>query len=186
MESTRLTNHFLISMPAMRDPYFAGSVTFLCDHNEHGALGLIVNRPLELDLGTMLEQLGLELARPEWARRPIIFGGPVRTERGFVLHSPPGAWTSTLAVNEEIALTTSRDVLEAIARGEGPERFLITLGCAGWGPGQLEREIAANAWLTVGAQSDILFEYPLEARMAAAMSLLGVDLANLSDDAGHA
>lgn len=186
MESANLTHHFLIAMPAMADPYFARSVTYVCEHNEQGALGIIINRPLDLTLASLLEQVGIELAVPELAHRAIHFGGPVQTDRGFVLHRPAGPWQSTLVVGHDIGLTTSRDVLEALAQGRGPEQFFITLGYAGWAPGQLEHEIAQNAWLTVPADLTILFEVPVESRFDAAMSLLGVNAANLSEDAGHA
>lgn len=186
MQSANLTHHFLIAMPAMADPYFARSVTYICEHSEQGALGIIINRPLDLTLGTLLEQVGIALERPELATRAIHFGGPVQTDRGFVLHRPAGPWQSTLRVREDIALTTSRDVLEALARGEGPEQFFVTLGYAGWAPGQLEHELAQNAWLSVGADPAILFEVPVENRFQAAMSLLGLNAANLAEDAGHA
>ncbi|MEO1767242.1 YqgE/AlgH family protein [Thiobacter aerophilum] len=186
MDRVNLTHHFLIAMPAMADPYFARSVTYVCNHSEHGALGIIINRPLDLTLGTLLDQLEIKLEVPELARRAIHFGGPVQTERGFVLHRPQGSWQSTLAVREDIALTTSRDVLEALAQGRGPEQFFITLGYAGWAAGQLEHELAQNAWLTVPATLDILFELPVEARFDAAMGLMGLNAANLSEDAGHA
>lgn len=186
MDRVNLTHHFLIAMPAMADPYFARSVTYVCDHSEHGALGIIINRPLDLTLGTLLDQVGIKLEVPELASRAIHFGGPVQTERGFVLHRPAGAWQSTLAVREDIALTTSRDVLEALAQGRGPGQFFITLGYAGWAAGQLEHELSQNAWLTVPADLDILFELPVEVRFDAAMGLLGLNAANLSEDAGHA
>ncbi len=186
MERANLTHHFLIAMPAMADPYFARSVTYICEHNEQGALGVIVNRPLDLTLRTLLEQVGIELEAPELGDRTIHFGGPVQTDRGFVLHRPAGPWQATLMVGHDVGLTTSRDVLEAIAQRRGPDQFFITLGYAGWAPGQLEHEISQNAWLTVPADLSIVFEVPLEARFQAAMNLLGLNAANLSEDAGHA
>ena len=186
MDRTHLAHHFLIAMPAMADPYFARSVTYLCEHNEHGALGVIINRPLDITLGGLLKQVGIELKVPELAERAIHFGGPVQTDRGFVLHRPAGPWAATLLVGNDIGLTTSRDVLEALAEGRGPAQFFITLGYAGWAPGQLEHEIAQNAWLTVPADLGILFELPVEARFDAAMSLLGLNAAKLAEDAGHA
>jgi putative transcriptional regulator len=186
MESADLTNHFLIAMPAMADPYFSKSVTYICEHNEQGALGIVINRPIELSLQALLEQVDIPLQVPALAERSIHFGGPVQTDRGFVLHRPAGEWASTLTVGGEIGLTTSKDILEALAQGKGPEQFFITLGYAGWAPGQLEHEIAQNAWLNVPADLGILFDLPVEARFDAAMRLLGLDLANLSEDAGHA
>jgi putative transcriptional regulator len=186
MESADLTNHFLIAMPAMADPYFSKTVTYICEHNEQGALGVVINRPIELTLQALLEQVDVALEVPELGTTSIHFGGPVQTDRGFVLHRPVGQWQSTLPIQERVGLTTSKDILLALAQGQGPERFFITLGYAGWAPGQLEQEISLNAWLTVPADMSILFEIPVDDRFSAAMSLLGVDLANLSDDAGHA
>ena len=186
MESADLTHHFLIAMPAMADPYFSKSVTYICEHNEQGALGIVINRPIELTLQALLEQVDIPLETPSLGERSIHFGGPVQTDRGFVLHRPVGEWQSTLAVGGEIGLTTSKDILQALAQGKGPEQFFITLGYAGWAPGQLEHEISQNAWLSVPADLSILFELPVEARFDGAMSLLGINLANLSEDAGHA
>jgi putative transcriptional regulator len=186
MESADLTNHFLIAMPAMADPYFSRSVTYICEHNEQGALGIVINRPIELTLQALLEQVEIPLEVPAIADRPIHFGGPVQTDRGFVLHRPAGQWASTLTVGADVGLTTSKDVLEALAQGKGPEQFFITLGYAGWAPGQLEHELSQNAWLSVPSDPSIMFDIPVEARFEAAMSLLGLDLANLSEDAGHA
>jgi putative transcriptional regulator len=186
MQSVNLTRHFLIAMPNMVDPHFAKSLTFICEHNDQGALGLVVNRPLDMTLGTLLAQVSIPVSADVHSALPVMFGGPVQTDRGFVLHQPLGQWQSTLAVGADIGLTTSRDILQAVARGEGPHRMLITLGYAGWAPGQLEHEIAQNAWLTVGAQTNVIFELPAEQRLAAAMRLLGIDLASLSDNAGHA
>jgi putative transcriptional regulator len=186
MNSVDLTQHFLIAMPAMADPHFAKTLTLVCEHNENGALGIIVNRPTDLDLRGLLEQVKITPQSSGVRSMPVHFGGPVQVDRGFVLHSPAGNWQSTLPVGGDMGLTTSKDILEAVARGEGPPRLLVTLGYAGWAPGQLEHELAQNAWLTVLARPDILFELPAEERLAAAMQLLGVDYANLSDEAGHA
>jgi putative transcriptional regulator len=186
MSSINLTHHFLIAMPSMADPYFARTLTFVCEHNEQGALGIVVNRPIDMTLQALFERLSLELGNRELADAPIYFGGPVQTDRGFVLHAPPGNWQSTLKVREALGLTTSKDILEAVGRGEGPARMLVTLGYAGWSAGQLEHELAQNAWLTVEAKDAIIFDLPAEERLAAAMQLLGVDLARLSDEAGHA
>lgn len=186
MQSVNLTRHFLIAMPAMTDPHFAKTLTFICEHNEQGALGVVVNRPIDLTLHALLEQIEIAPASEACRQTPVHYGGPVQTDRGFVLHAPAGAWQSTLTVGEDIGLTTSKDVLQAAARGEGPPRMLVTLGYAGWAPGQLEHELAQNAWLTVNADERILFETPADQRYAAGLKLLGIDLAMLSDAAGHA
>ena len=186
MASINLTHHFLIAMPSMADPYFARSLTYLCEHNEQGALGVVVNRPIDMTLQALFERLALTLNDHELADAPIYFGGPVQTDRGFVLHSPAGNWQSTLRVGDAVGLTTSKDILEAVGRGDGPRRMLVTLGYAGWSPGQLEHELSQNAWLTVEAQDAILFDIPAEERLPAAMELLGIDYARLADDAGHA
>jgi putative transcriptional regulator len=186
MDSVDLTQQFLIAMPAMVDPHFAKTLTLVCEHNENGALGIIINRPTDLTLYGLLEQIRITPQADAAHAVPVHFGGPVQVDRGFVLHQPVGNWQSTLAVGGEIGLTTSRDILEAVARGEGPRQLLVTLGYAGWAPGQLEHELAQNAWLTVPARTDILFDMPAEERLPAAMQSLGVDFANLSDEAGHA
>lgn len=186
MSSINLTNHFLIAMPNMVDPFFARTLTYLCEHNDQGALGLVVNRPIDLTLQALFERLSLGLKQPDLAGAPVYYGGPVQTDRGFVLHAPPGDWQSTLRVREKIALTTSKDILEAVGRGEGPRRMMVTLGYAGWSAGQLEHEISQNAWLTVEASDGIIFDLPAEERLPAAMELLGLDFARLSDEAGHA
>ena len=186
MSSINLTQHFLIAMPNMADPYFSRSLTYICEHNDQGALGLVVNRPIDMTLQALFERLSLEMRDAEFADAPIYFGGPVQTDRGFVLHAPAGRWQSTLRVGEAIGLTTSKDILEAVGRGEGPQRMLVTLGYAGWSPGQLEHEISQNAWLTVEATDGIIFETPAEERLPAAMELLGLDFATLQDEAGHA
>jgi putative transcriptional regulator len=187
MAQVNLTHHFLIAMPGMADPYFSRSLTYVCEHNEQGALGLVVNRPIDMTLAAFFAKLELRLqdASPH-ALSPVFFGGPVQTDRGFVLHQPIGEWQSTLAVRDRVGLTTSRDILEAVAEGAGPERMLVALGYSGWGAGQLENELKENAWLTVEATDSVLFELPAEQRLAAAMELLGVDFASLSERAGHA
>lgn len=186
MQSVNLTNHFLIAMPNMADPYFAKSLTYICDHNENGALGIVVNRPIELTLGGLFEQIGLELHDDGKVDQPVFFGGPVQMDRGFVLHQPLGNWQSTLAMNELFGLTTSKDILVAVGEGRGPDKMLVTLGYAGWEAGQLESEIAQNAWLTVEASSEIIFGMAPELRYDAAIHMLGIDLGNLSGEAGHA
>ena len=186
MQNVNLTHHFLIAMPAMADPHFSRTLTYICEHNDQGALGIVVNRPLEMTLQALLEQVSIPPAGGKFKSVPIHFGGPVQVDRGFVLHTPLGQWQSTLAVNPEIGLTTSKDILQAVARGEGPGKLFVTLGYAGWAPGQLEHELALNAWLTVQASPDVIFDLPAEKRLSAAMSLLGIDFASLSEQAGHA
>lgn len=184
--SINLTDHFLIAMPAMEDPYFARSLVYVAEHNDQGALGIIVNRPIDMNLATLFERIELPFESEALADLPVFFGGPVQTDRGFVLHRPLGQWQSTLAVNNEIGLTTSRDVLQSVGHEGNPSDMVITLGYSGWGSGQLEHEIAQNAWLTVRADPRILFDMPYEERFPSALELLGVDLANLAGQAGHA
>jgi putative transcriptional regulator len=186
MQQVNLTQHFLIAMPNMVDPHFAKSLTFICEHNDQGALGVVVNRPTEMNLHALLEQVSISPETEAFKTIAVHFGGPVQVDRGFVLHTPVGAWQSTLPVGSEIGLTTSKDILQAVARGEGPRQMIVTLGYAGWAPGQLEHELAQNAWLTVQATPEVIFELPAEERLSAAMSLLGIDYAKLSDVAGHA
>jgi len=186
MSDFNLTHHFLIAMPAMQEGVFAGTVTYICEHNENGALGIVVNRPISLTLGEMFEQINIPLKEASLAQIPVHFGGPVQTERGFVLHEMSGSWESTLRINDKLALTTSKDILDAIAIGKGPRNMIITLGYAGWDQGQLEHEVTENTWLTVPASEHILFDLPAEERLAASMALLGVEYASLAEDAGHA
>jgi len=181
-----LTHHFLIAMPNMVDPYFAKSLTYICEHNEQGALGVVVNRPIDLSLQALFERLNLQLEPRELHDIPVYFGGPVQTDRGFVLHQPVGEWHSTLKVRDSLGLTTSKDILEAVGRGSGPAKMLVTLGYSGWAAGQLEHELGQNAWLTVEAGEQIIFDLPAEEKLPAAMELLGVDFASLSEDTGHA
>ena len=186
MERMNLTDHFLIAMPNMADPHFARTLTFVCEHNDKGALGLVINRPIEMTLQALLEQISIPFSAEQFKSIPIHFGGPVQVDRGFVLHTPRGQWQSTLAVGQDVGLTTSKDILQAVARGEGPRQLLITLGYAGWAAGQLEQELAQNAWLTVQARPDVIFDLRAEERLPAAMGLLGIDFASLSEQAGHA
>jgi putative transcriptional regulator len=183
--SSNLTNHFLIAMPGMKDPFFAKTVTFLCQHNADGALGIIVNRPSDLTLRDIMQQMNIEILEPDSVTMPIYFGGPVQPERGFVLHEPLGKWDSTLKVSETMSLTTSRDILEAIGKGQGPQKVLVALGYAGWGKGQLEREIVENSWLNAPADQSIIFEQPSSHRWKAAAELMGVDIALIPLQAGH-
>jgi putative transcriptional regulator len=185
-EASNLTNHFLIAMPGLSDPTFERTVTYLCQHTSEGALGLIVNRPSELCLGDVLKELEIPVLDESMADQPVYLGGPVQPERGFVLHAAGGEWKSSLKITDELCLTTSRDILEALGRGEGPQRAILVLGYAGWGSGQLEQEIAENAWLNAEAQDSVIFDRPPEKRWRAAAELVGVDIALMTLEAGHA
>jgi putative transcriptional regulator len=184
--ASNLTNHFLLAMPNMADANFGGAVVYIAEHSPKGTLGLVINRPMELDMQSLFERIDLKLEIAPISKAPVFFGGPVQTDRGFVLHEPVGAWSSTVTIGERIGLTSSKDVLEAVANGAGPDRLLVTLGYAGWGPGQLEDEIARNAWLTVESDPELIFEVPAAERLNRAFRLLGVDPAFLSTAAGHA
>lgn len=189
MLSINLTDHFLIAMPAMEDPYFAKSLVYIAEHNDQGALGIIVNRPIDMSLATLFEKIDVGFTAAESAdiaKLPVFFGGPVQTDRGFVLHRPLGQWQSTLAVNREVGLTSSRDVLQAVASSGQPREIVVALGYSGWEAGQLEHELAQNAWLTVPADTRILFDLPSEERLPSAMEILGIDFANLAEKPGHA
>lgn len=186
MEPTTLSHQFLIAMPNMADPLFARSVIYMCEHGEHGAMGLIVNKPSGIALAQLFEQIDLPLKDREIATVPVYFGGPVHPDRGFVLHDPVCNWQSSLLVTDDMALTTSKDVLAAVAEGNGPRHMIVTLGYAGWSSGQLESELAQNAWLNVPADPEIIFSVPPEGRFDAAMALLGFDPSLLSGDIGHA
>jgi len=181
-----LTNQFLVAMPSLEDPNFRESVTFICEHNAHGALGIIINRPMNVVLDDILKQLDLKAESPAMGATPVFLGGPVQPERGFVIHEPQGDWQATLKVGENIGVTTSRDVLAALAGGNGPKRSFVALGYAGWSPGQLEEEIKSNSWLSAPADAAIIFDTPVEQRWQAAARSIGVDLSLLSGDAGHA
>jgi len=187
MQSIDLTNHFLIAMPAMADPFFSKTLTYICEHSEQGALGLVVNRPIDLTLKELFDQLGISADNQSLERSPVMFGGPIQLDRGFVLHQPVGEWQSTMVVDsaKELGLTTSLDILQAIATGETPNQLMVALGYSGWAPGQIEHELAQNAWLTVPASPSIIFELPSEERLAAAIHLLGIDFSRLSDEVGH-
>lgn len=185
-----LTNQFLIAMPGMADDHFAGAVVYLCEHSERGALGLVINKPSDITLRHLFEKVDLALEREDLAGQPVFVGGPVQTERGFVLHEAPAAddpgYTSTLSIPGGLVMTTSRDVLEALAGGGGPRRVFVTLGYAGWSAGQLEDELGRNGWITVAAEPALIFDTPVEQRYTRALSLLGIDLGRLSSEAGHA
>ena len=186
MSQLDLSHHFLIAMPAMTDPFFAKSLTYVCEHNEQGAMGIVVNRPISLTLSELFAQINMPLNQNELEDMLVHFGGPVQTDRGFVLHEPSGEWQSTLRINDKVGLTTSKDILQAVGEGQGPRHLLVSLGYAGWTEGQLEQELSQNAWLSVPADERIMFDLPAEERLAAAMALLGIDYATLSEEAGHA
>lgn len=184
--SSGLGNQLLIAMPGMADPNFHESVTLICEHNAEGALGIIINRPLDLTLSDLLEQLSLEAPDRATAEAPVLSGGPVAPDRGFVLHEPGARYESSVAVSDGIHLTLSRDILDAMAAGRGPGRSVVALGYAGWDAGQLEAEIRANSWLNVTATPEIVFDVPFGDRWLHATRALGIDVNNLSSDAGHA
>ncbi len=204
--STQLSHHFLIAMPGLEDPTFAKSVVYVCEHSERGAMGLIINKPGDLSLKHLFEKVELPLHRQDLLQSNVLHGGPVQTERGFVLHdpmlekdsvdsensnteavaTPNSIYASTLSVPGGLAMTTSKDVLEALANGSGPRRVVVTLGYASWGEGQLESEIGENSWLTVPADPAVIFDTPIEQRYDKALSLLGLQAWMLSSEAGHA
>ncbi|MBU6468052.1 MAG: YqgE/AlgH family protein [Betaproteobacteria bacterium] len=186
MTTVNLTNHFLIAMPAMQDLNFSGTLTYICRHNDQGALGLIVNRPTDITLVQLFNQIEVNVENDIFNDNIVYLGGPVQTDRGFVLHSPVGQWRSSLKINDQLALTTSKDILEEIAKGSATNQLFVSLGYAGWEAGQLEEEIKLNSWLTVEADAEIIFNTPSEQRFNAAVRLLGFDLSMLSDEAGHA
>ncbi|MFQ5634170.1 MAG: YqgE/AlgH family protein [Gammaproteobacteria bacterium] len=185
-EATYLTGQLLIAMPAMLDPNFRRTVTYICEHSEHGALGLVINRPMDIDLGRIFDQLSMTTIDPDLAHTPIMCGGPVQTERGFVIHESAAEWETSASISDSIQVTTSQDILTSMAAGNGPTRAIVALGYAGWSAGQLEFEITENAWLSVPANPRILFDTPFGERWKEAAGLLGIDLATLSMDAGHA
>ena len=180
-----LSNHFLIAMPGLADPNFHRTVTYICEHTSDGAMGLTINRALDITLTEILEQSGIA-PDPSLPQQDIFLGGPVQNDHGFVIHSPVGHWDSTLSVTEDIGVSSSRDILTAIAENRGPEHRLIALGYAGWGAGQLEREMAENSWLSTPANAEILFQTPITKRWTAAAKAVGVDLSTISSETGHA
>ena len=184
--ATPLANQLLIASPALSDPNFARSVTLICQHDDDGAMGVIVNRASEYTLGEVLRQMNLASQDPRLDDQVVLAGGPVHPERGFVLHDGEARWDSTLRIADDLHVTTSRDVLEALARGDGPARSTVVLGCAGWGAGQLEQELGENSWLTAPADAELLFALPLEQRWQAAGQRIGVDMTRLTDYSGHA
>ncbi len=193
--SINLTHHFLIAMPGLEDEVFSRSVVYLCEHSERGALGLVINKPSDINLQSLFDKVDLPLGRSDLMNSPVFQGGPVQTERGFVLHeatfargeaAAESAYLSTLAIPGGLEMTTSRDVLEAMSSGAGPRRVLVSLGYAAWGRGQLESELAENSWLTVDADTAVIFDTPVDQRYDRALELLGVHAWTLSSVAGHA
>ena len=190
-----LTNHFLIAMPGLQDELFGRSVVYLCEHSQHGALGLVINKPCDISLKNLFDKVDLPLSRKDLTEAPVFYGGPVQTERGFVLHEatfaaaeqpPEPVYSNTMSIAGGLEMTTSRDVLEAISTGGGPRKVLISLGYSAWGEGQLESELMENSWLTVAADQRLIFDTPVAQRYAQALQLLGLEAWMLSPDAGHA
>lgn len=199
-----LENQFLIAMPSMGDPYFNKTVTYICEHNDDGAMGLVINSPVNISLHDLLKQIEVDDEDSTHAEssalssepaahvndnaleQPVLAGGPISRNRGFVLHSTQPGWKSSLALSKDIMITTSKDILLALGTDKAPEKFMVTLGYAGWGPGQLEQELQANSWLTIEADSDIIFRTPIEQRWQKATEMLGINIAHLSSDVGHA
>ena len=181
-----LANQLLIALPTLADPNFSRSVALVCQHDAEGAMGVVINRASEYTLGEVFRQMGIDSDDGGLKARQVLAGGPVHPERGFVIHDGAREWDSSLAIADGLYVTTSRDVLEAMARGDGPASATVALGCAGWGAGQLEHELVENSWLTVPADAEVLFALPLEARWQAAAGRIGVDLARMADYAGHA
>ncbi len=186
IEPTRLTGQLLIAMPTLPDPRFAHSVSLICEHTEYGALGVVINRPLNMDVGEVLEQFDLQTEDAIVAGQPVFAGGPVQPERGFVIHDGSEDYDATIRINDNLSVTTSKDVLERLARGRGPGRVLFALGYAGWGAGQLEQELADNSWINVPVDESILFTVPPDLRWEQAARLLGIDVRLLGVEAGHA
>ena len=187
METTSsLTNQLLIAMPGMQDPNFVSTVTLICEHNTDGALGIVINRPLDLNLGGLFEQLELGSSDTALKQVPVLAGGPVGTERGFVLHNTSADYENSLTISDDIQLTVSRDIIDAMASGDGPDKSLVALGYAGWEAGQLEDEILANSWINVPATPALVFDTPFELRWANAANTLGIDISRMGPGAGHA
>src|SRR6478736_4140120 len=185
-ESTSLANNLLIAMPSLAGGGFEQSVTLICEHSDRGALGIVLNKPLDMKLGDVLAQMKLDAAQAATAAQPVLRGGPVHTDRGFVLHRPGGEWDSTHKISDSIQVTTSRDVLAAMARGDGPRDAFVALGYAGWEAGQLEKEMLDNSWLSVPADESVIFDLPYEERWLATLRLLGVEPGQLTSFSGHA
>lgn len=186
-EFQSLANHFLIAMPGLDDPFFHHTVTYVCEHNEEGAMGLVINQPIGMTVASLLEQIDVAVThKRNFDDEQVLTGGPVATDRGFVLHPPQEGWRSSLQLSSEIMITTSRDILEALGSDRAPHKFLLTLGYAGWEAGQLEQEIAENSWLTIPADANLMFATPTAERWGKATESLGFAIGQLSSEAGHA
>ncbi|MFN7096195.1 MAG: YqgE/AlgH family protein [Gammaproteobacteria bacterium] len=186
-EFNSLQNHFLIAMPLLNDFNFAHAVVYVCAHSADGAMGIVVNRPIiDVNLGEVMTQMEIDVKNDLIKNLPVFLGGPIQPERGFIIHRPNEPWQSTLITSPELAVTSSQDILHALANGKGPTDFIVILGYAGWGSGQLEEEVANNYWLTTPCDADILFKTPSDKRWGAAAALLGFDISNISSETGHA
>ncbi|KJY81433.1 hypothetical protein TW81_18495 [Vibrio galatheae] len=185
-----LTNHFLVAMPGMKDPYFKRSVIYVCEHNEDGAMGLMINAPIDITIGKMLERVDVESTQPklmtESLQKPVLNGGPVSEDRGFILHQPKDEYESSIKMTDHLSVTTSKDILGVLGTEAEPNHYIVALGYAGWEPGQLESELSENSWLTVEADPDVMFDTPINERWQKAVQMLGIDVAQLSSDIGHA
>ncbi|MGD8112823.1 YqgE/AlgH family protein [Vibrio sp. NTOU-M3] len=185
-----LTNHFLVAMPGMKDPYFKHSVIYVCEHNDEGAMGLMINAPIDITIGKMLEQVDVDPVHPQLnthsLEKPVLNGGPVSEDRGFILHQPKDRYESSIQMTEQISVTTSKDILTVLGTEAEPNHYLVALGYSGWEAGQLESELAENSWLTIEADPDVIFNTPIAQRWQKAVQMLGIDVAQLSSDIGHA
>ncbi|QUJ67024.1 YqgE/AlgH family protein [Photobacterium sp. GJ3] len=184
-----LTNHFLVAMPSLQDPHFKRSVVYVCEHNDEGAMGIVINLPIDVSVGSMLDQIEVErdlpLAHPDSLKKPVMLGGPVAGDRGFILHNSKASYSSSLNVTDDIQMTTSKDILPLLGTKDEPSKYLVALGYAGWTAGQLEQELAENSWLTMEADPVVVFETPISERWDKAVAKLGIHSANLSSEVGH-
>lgn len=181
-----LQNNFLIAMPSLKDPFFERSVTYICEHNEEGAMGLVINQPVDISVAGLLEQVDIEVSNSSLEHIQVFAGGPVGTDRGFVLHSPQEGWRSSLQLSENVMVTTSKDILSSLGSDRAPANYFLALGFAGWEAGQLEDELSENSWLTIPADPNILFNTPVNERWEKATAKLGIDVWQLSSETGHA
>ncbi|WP_367606383.1 YqgE/AlgH family protein [Legionella sp. W05-934-2] len=186
IESFQLANHLLVAMPGLTDPNFAHSVVYICEHHQEGTVGLIINQPLQYHLGFIFDQMNIHATKEKQKRLPVLFGGPVQPERGFVIHRPSGLWRSSLNLKENVTVTTSDDIIKALAEDQGPSDVLITLGYAGWSKEQIDYEVKMNQWLVCPATSELLYEIPFEKRWEMAGQSIGVDMSQLSFQSGNA
>ncbi|MBA2651683.1 MAG: YqgE/AlgH family protein [Tatlockia sp.] len=184
--NSSLANHLLIAMPSLTDPNFERSVIYICEHHVQGTVGLIINRPMQFALGLVFEQMQIQPATIDRNQLPLLFGGPVQPERGFVIHRPLGGWRSSLALGDDVTVTTSNDIIRAIAANEGPKDVLVTLGYAGWGENQLEQEVLDNIWLVCPYKAELLYEVPFTERWEYAGLTIGVKMNQLTNETGHA